>query len=571
MSEHIHEPRARRRDHLDRDARSRSARAWGRPRSTPIALLAALLTSCTGGLVEGPSGPGSPEQQEDSAKAFAAAPAALRKLTMTQYRNTARDLLGAHVTLPAELEEDTAINGFFAIGAAKATISPLGSERYEAAAYALAAQALDAAHRDAFVGCTPSDSSDTRCTRDFLTRFGLRAFRRPLTSEELDRYAALAKHAQTTLADFYAGLEFAVAGLLQSPNFLFRVELGNPDPEAPARRKFDDYEMASRLAYLLWNSTPDPELLEAAARGELVTIAGLREQTERLLADDRARAALDVFHSEWLALDELATLDKDAALYAGMDDALRGAMRDDVLDTIEALTFGSELDFRALFTTRVAFVTPALAALYGLDDFTGGRRVELPASAQRAGLLGKAAFLAMNAHQSATSPTKRGKYIRERFLCQSIAAPPPNVVTVLPETNPDAPTMRDRLAPHAEQPSCAGCHELMDPLGLSLEHFDAIGRYRADDDGHPLDTTGALDGAEFDGAEELAQLLHDHPATSACVARQLYRYAVAHVETSGEAPAVEALERTFAQSGHRFLDLLRAVVESDGFRYAAGE
>jgi hypothetical protein len=298
-------------------------------------------------------------------------------------------------------------------------------------------------------------------------------------------------------------------------------------------------------------------------------LPGLQTQAERLLADPRARAALDDFHSERLALEELASLEKGAAVFSTVDDSLRSAMRHDVLATIEEFTFGAAPDLRELFTTRVVFVESKLASIYGLPAVSKSTRSELPTSTPRAGLLGKVAFLAANAHTNATSPTLRGKYIRERFLCQSIPAPPPEVVTVLPAVDPNAPTMRDRLKVHASTPSCAGCHRLMDPIGLSLEHFDAIGKYRESDQGHTLDTTGVLDGKSFDGALSLAQLLRDDPRTSDCVARQTYRYAVAHVEGAGEEPAISAMVKQFEQSGYRFTQLLRAVVVSDGFRYAA--
>jgi hypothetical protein len=582
-------PRAQSHRALDVVPSSRARRAtWVQT----LRLLSSLSSACTGSVLSGPvvlddappgaPGPTSPTGHTGlpgakgdagtSMSAFQAAPVALRKLTVRQYQNTVRDLFGPDAVLPAELEPDTSISGFHAIGAAKATVSPSAAERFEAAAYALAEQALDATHRSAFVGCTPAGTRDTKCTTDFVTRFGLRALRRPLGVEEVTRYVAVAEQAQGTLGDFYSGLAYAVAGLLQSPSFLFRVELGTQIVPAAGARAFDDYEMASRLSYLLWNTTPDAALLEAAARGELTELSGLRAQAERLLADPRAKLALDDFHSERLALDELESLEKDRTVYGELDDSLRAALRTDVLATIEEFTFGEGADFRSLFTTRVAYVESKLASLYGLPAVGAGTtRVELPASAMRVGLLGKVAFLAANAHPNTTSPTKRGKYVRERLLCQSIPAPPPEVATVLPEPDPSAPTMRARLQVHAQSASCAGCHKLMDPIGLSLEHFDAIGRYRADDGGHALDVSAELDGKPFDGAIALATLLRDDPRTSECTARQLYRYAVAHVETDGEEPALAALIEAFERSGHRFTTLLRALVVSDGFRFGRGE
>lgn len=504
--------------------------------------------------------------------AFEPAAGTLRRLTVEQYRNSVRDLLGDDVSPPDDLEPDTAQNGFFAIAAAKATVSPVAAEKFERAAYALAAQALAPARRDSFVGCEPGGVTDAACTRLFLTKLGGRAFRRPLSDAELARYVAVAESAARALGDFHGGLEFAIAGLLQSPDFLFRVELGVADPANDARLRYSDYEMASRLSYALWNTTPDQGLLDAAARKELSTPAGLDREVNRLTASPRAKAALDSFHAERLGLADLSLLSKTDAVYTGLNDELREVIRDDLLKTLAEIGASPGRDFLELFETRIAFVSPALAAIYGVPTSGSGvQRVELPESSGRIGVLGKAAFLALNAHASETSPTLRGKYIRERFLCESIPAPPPNVVPVLDEPDPNAPTMRDRLKRHASDAACNSCHVRMDPLGLSLEHFDAIGRFRADDHGHPLDTSGSLDGEAFDGAVELAALLRDDPRAAACIARQLYRYATAHVESDREQSQIDALVTDFQDSGHDFSVLLRAVVQSDGFRYAAKE
>jgi hypothetical protein len=516
---------------------------------------------------------GSPGGTVENSTAFEPAPPALRRLTVDQYQNSLNDLLGLKLTLTTELEPDTAQNGFYAIGAARATISPAAAEKFELAAYEAAKQALAADRRATFVGCTPKATTDTACTRQFVEKLGGRAYRRPLTAAESARFVSVAETAQKSLNDFHAGLEFAVAGLLQSPNFLFRVELGEPDPANAKRLRYSDYELASRLSYMLWNTTPDSTLLDAASRSELSSNTGLMRESTRLIADPRAQAAFDNFQAERLGLGDLENLSKADSVYKGLNDDLRNALRDDVLRTLSQYTQAGQ-DFLGLFDTKTAFVTPALAAIYGVST-TGGAtslmKVELSDSAKRSGLLGKPAFLALNAHSNETSPTLRGKYIRERVLCQSIGAPPPNVVPVLGEPDPNAPTMRDRLKAHATDVTCAACHSQMDPLGLALEHFDAIGRYRADDNGHALDTTGTLDGQAFDGALELSQLLRDDPRAAACIASQLYRYATAHVETEGEASQISALVAGFESSGHDFRSLVTQVVASEGFRYAAKE
>lgn len=520
-----------------------------------------------------------PSKDDDNAPAdpmdvtFTPAPAALRKLTVEQYRNTINDLLGADITVPTDLAADTAQNGFFAIGAARATISPTAAEKFENAAYAVAAQAVAPARRAAFVGCEPKGVLDDACAEQFVRRFAPRAFRRPVNDAELLPYIDLASTAAESLNDFYGGIEFAVAALLQSPNFLFRVELGAPDPKDSTRLRYTDYEMASRLSYALWNTTPDDTLMGAAARKELTTTEGLERETERFISNSRVQAALDNFHAERLGLTELASMNKDPSVYPSMDDSLRTAMRDDVLRTLRDLTFGADRDFQDAFSSPVAYVNPALAALYGVKATETQRRVELPTTTNRAslGLLGKPAFLALNAHSNQTSPTLRGKYIRERFLCQSVAAPPANVVPVLGEPDPNAPTMRDRLKAHAKDPLCGACHNMMDPLGLALENFDAVGRFRANDAGHELDVKGQLDGKPFDGPVGLAALIHDDPRSAECLVRQLYRYAGAHIETDGEMPEITALTKEFGASSHDLLALLRSLVRREAFRYAAKE
>jgi hypothetical protein len=500
------------------------------------------------------------------------APGGLRKLTVEQYENSVRDLLGSYVQLPPdiELEADVAQNGFYAVAASNATISPAATEKLEQAAYALAAQALSSAHRAALVPCSPAAASDSKCAEMFLKDFGRRAFRRPLEAAELTRYVTIADSAAQTLGDFYQGLEFAVAGVLQSPNFLFRVELGEPDPANSARLRYTNYELATRLSYALWNTTPDQALLDAAESGELND--GLGEQAERLLQAARAARALDNFHSERLGLSELATLNKDKSLSGELSDELRSALRDDVLRTFAELGGKPGQDFLRVFDSRVAYVNQPLAALYAQPMAAAAlTRVELPDSAQRTGFLGKPAFLALTSHNIETSPTLRGKYVRERVLCESIPAPPANVVPVLSEPDPDAPTMRDRLRVHATDPACATCHTLMDPLGLALEHFDALGRYREKDQGHALDTRGDLDGTSFNGAVELSKLLREDPRTAECLVRQAFRYTLGHVEDSGEEPQIAALVAAFEGSGHDLVALFRSLSTSDAFRYAGKE
>ena len=498
--------------------------------------------------------------------AFVPGQAALRRLTIEQYTASVHALLGDDVQLTTELEADVAINGSVSIGTSRSTISPHATEKYESAAFELAAQAVAAEDRGKLIDCTPGTVIETACTQDFVRTFGRRAFRRPLTATEQARYMLLAEKAATELDNFWSGIEFALAGFLQSPSFLFRSELGEPDPADPTRLRFTGYEMASRLSFFFWNTTPDDALLDAAESGELVTLVGLQAQAERLAADPRAREALSIFHAERLSLEELDALAKDTTLFPSAGPELAEAMRRDILETIEYVTLDG--DYRDLFSTHVVFADGPLAEIYGVAPSKGGAPAALPADGARIGLLGKAGLLAMNAHSRETSPTRRGKFVRERLLCQDIPAPPPNVVTTLPEPDPNAATMRDRLKAHATDIACSGCHAKTDPIGLAFEHFDALGGFRETDDGHALDVTGELDGVPFQDARELAMLIRERPETTDCVVRQMYRYATARVEKSGEDSAITSLNGAFEASGYRVTALMTAIASSDGFRYA---
>ena len=435
----------------------------------------------TGGLLGGGGGSTPPSS-------FHPAPATLRRLTVAQYQNSVRDLLGGAITTPTDLEPDSSISGFASIGAARIALSAHATEQFETAALALAHQALaDAATRSALVGCAPAGPTDDACARQFVTSFGRRAWRRTLTTDEVTRYAAIATNAAGVLKDFYSGLEYALAGILQSPHFLYREELGAPDAADPSRRVFQGYELASRLSYFLWNTTPDDALLDAAEAGKLATDQGLRAEAERLLASPRAHDATQSFFGELLQLADLDDLPQLPTVYPQMSATLGASMRSETLRVLDDVTMSGDNDFRQLFDTRTTYVNGELAKLYGLPGSRrhGSGQDDAARSSGRSGLLGQASFLALNAHADSSSPTRRGKFIREVLLCQSIPPAPPNVDTKFPvDTAGGAQrTMRQKLEVHRQVATCATCHTMMDPVGLGLENFDGIGAYRTTEAG----------------------------------------------------------------------------------------
>lgn len=529
-------------------------------------VLVALLVAASCGSEQAP-----PPEEIPPAPATSPGEARLSRLTAVQYRNTVRDLFGDELVVPPELEPDAAVDGLLAIGAAHTSISPRGVEQYEAAAYDIARQVMEPGPmRDALVPCTPAATVDRACARDVLEPLGLRAWRRPLSPDELSVVLDLADTAAAELDDFYDGVEFGVAALLQSPEFLFRVELGEPDPADPELRRYTDYEMASRLSYLLWNTTPDDELLAAAAAGELTTDAGLRAHAERLLASPRARLAVRNLFSDVFGLYLLDDLTKDPTQFVHISAEVGPAAREETLRLIEHLVFDEQADFRDLLTTRTTFLDRKLASIYEVPAPTrdGFGRYEWPADSPRAGMLTHISVLALYSHNTASSATLRGRFVRKSLLCGQILPPPTELNTALPEPSGTARTLKERVAEHLQSDICASCHDLMDPIGLGLENFDALGRHRLTDHDVMIDPTGELDGTYFADAVDLGRVVREHPELGRCMARNAYRYATGRTTGSGESELIDYLSERFAADDYRVLDLLLHVVMSPGFRTA---
>jgi hypothetical protein len=537
-----------------------------------------LAAACTGAIDGGKPAPGSKEPGprpgpaggttmtggQPGASDPGPAPAnagRLRLLTRAQLESSLRDLLG---DIPvAETEADTIAAGFASVGATYATISPHGVEQYQAAILAPLSQLFaDPARRATILGCTPQGLTDQVCVRRFVTDFGRRVWRRPLTAAEIDRYAQLALGAATTLNDINAALMHTTSALLASPNFLYRVELGQPEG---GRYRYSGWEMASRLSYFLWNTTPDVELLAAAEAGKLVTADGLRGQVARLLGSPRARGFADNFGRELVGLDDLDDTPKNDPRFTP---TLKEAMRAEVIHLFESrLEAGA--DALDLYDGNGAFVNGELAALYGITGVTGTTQVaaQLPAGIPRAGLLGTAAFLSLQSKQDATSPTARGKFVREQVLCEEVPDPPDNLDTTLKDPPPGAKlTLREHMEMHRSNPVCASCHALIDPLGYAFESFDWIGAYRDKDNGKPIDSSGTLDGTSFSNARELAGALRKSPKVQDCMLRNIFRYASGHKETDADEAQLALWKATFDSSGHRLVPFLTEIAASDGFR-----
>jgi hypothetical protein len=530
-------------------------------RGALLAHLALLSAGCVGVVEDHPARAALPAEPSPTSTLRPLA-SGLRTLTPTQYAESLRFVLSLAADDPVPEVGQWATS----IAAARGGLAPSSVAGYEAAARSVTAGALaDPARREALLGCTPSAEPGDLCVREVIARIGRRAYRRPLTEDELARWTSLAGSISVALGDPLRGIEHAISGILQSPSFLYRVELGEPDAASPGRLRYSSHELATRLAYLFWSSPPDDALLDAADDGSLLTDEGLEREIARLSADPRAERGVTAFLADFLEVDALRAIEKDGTLFPDFA-AMQPVLAPQLLLTARVAVLEGGL--RALFSSRTTFVDASLAPLYALDASEHGdalERIELAASSPRRGILTTPGLLAMHAYPGKTSPALRGLFVRRRLLCQSIPPPPPDVSTLLPETDPDAlVTTRELVAIHQRDATCASCHSLMDPIGLALEHFDADGSYRATQNGLSIDASGELDGVPFTDAATLATALADHDAFVPCVAAQLFGAASGTTVSATE----DDIERLADESDGDLRALVRAVARSEAFRYA---
>lgn len=503
-------------------------------------------------------------------------PIAMRRITAEQYRQTIADVFDPAIEVTGRFEPEPRREGLLAVGTAWVGVTPSGFEQYDAIARRIAEQVLAEENRRRFVPCLPLDpaGTDAQCAEEFVRAYGLRLFRRPLSEPELARWVALAGEASTTAHDFHAGLRVVLASLLVSPEFLFRIERAFTAPDDPKTLQLDDYSLATRLSHFFWNTTPDPELLAAAERGELSEAEGLARAIDRLIASPRLETGVRAYFSDVLGFDGLEDVSKDPVVYPRFSRKVLEDAREQTLRVVADHLVAQQADYRALFTTRKQFMTRALGLVYGVPVATreGFEAVVLPEAGPRAGIQSHLSVLALHAHPGRSSATLRGIFVREALLCQEVPAAPADVdFTVVQDvSNPELTTARERLEAHRTETACASCHRLVDPIGLALEPFDGAGIARTSENGTPIDATGELDGESFVGPAGLGRALAESEAASACAVLGLFRYAIGREPELGERTLVRALEHGFADEGHRFPALMRAIALSPAFRTTSG-
>ena len=527
----------------------------GRCRGALLLFALVLLTGCSE----------KPAEPEGSAS-----PLRVRLLSAEQYNNTIEQIFGVDVAAAAvpPVPPLTRTDGLLASGAAFAGVTSDQIQQMQQAASTIAAKVVDEVHREFLIPCEPiaATEADAACAAEFLRTTGRLLYRRSLAETKVSELTDIANAAADEVEDFYGGLALALEAMLISPEYLFVIDTAEVDPEEPGRERLDGYSLASRLSFFLWNAAPDDELLAAAESGELHTPQGIARQVERLLASSRLEDGMRAFFDDMMAFDDFDSLAKDPIVYPMVTGATLADAREQTLRTVIDHAIDKGLDYRDLFTTRDTFMSMSLGPVYGVPTRNGWVDYEFPEQGPRLGLLSHVSFLAAHSHAVRSSPTLRGRALRELFLCQKVPDAPPNVDFSALEEAGDVPTARERLKVHNENPSCAGCHLITDPIGLALENFDGAGRHRDTENGATLDTSGELDGVLYEDARGLASAMRNHPKLPDCLVNRLYAYGTGGpVTLKYDRDILMYLTGRFGAHGYSVPELLREISLSNAF------
>ena len=534
--------------------------AWG--------VLVLSLAACQGMITE-PVGDPSGKGKGGGPSAGSPPVEVMRRLTRTEYWNTVRELLGPGATTAQVLPADDQVAGYDN-NAEVLRIGPLLLEKYALAAEDLVGSALaptNAEGRARLLTCDFSGANELPCVRQILERFGRKAWRRALSTEDVDRLLAVVQASRAAGDGFEVALGVGLQAVLTSPNFLFRVE-ANPALGVRNAHLVSPYELATRLSYFLWSTTPDEALLAAADAGTLQNPVELERQARRMLADPRAQALVDNFGGQWLRTRQLPLAQPSPQLFPSFTaNQLAQAMATET-SLVFAELLQEDRSMLDLLDADFTYVNAALAAHYGLPgsfDPIRFTRVTLPPGGNRRGLLTHAGILTLNSTPTRNSTVKRGKWVLDRLLCQEPPPPPANIPQL--PAGPTSGSLRQRMEQHVSDPVCAACHGKMDPIGFALEHYDAIGAWRATDGEYAIDARGTLpDGRSFNGAIELGRTLKEDPDLPACMVRHVFTYALGRRPEAADEQELDHLTLSFKNRDYRMKELFVQVVLSPTFR-----
>ncbi|HVY26415.1 MAG TPA: DUF1592 domain-containing protein [Polyangiaceae bacterium] len=492
----------------------------------------------------------------------------IHRLSNVEYGRTVHDLLGTNLNPATDFTLEEVALGFNTVADAM-TMSPKQVSDYYDAAMVLADELFnDATRSAAFITCQPAAAGDTACAATLIKGFGLKAYRRPLEQWEVDDLVSRYTAALTAGEDHKGALKHVVGIMLSSPQFLYRMEI-DADPLTQTPRALNGYELASRLSYLLWSSMPDTALLDAAAKNELSTPEGIAAQLQRMLAEPHSSALVSNFSSQWFGANHLTTHEVDTTLFPAWNDNLRVAMQNEMGAYFDEFLHGAR-PYSDFLSADVKFVDSGLAGLYGVNaPGSGQMRVE-GATPQRPGFLGLAGFLTFTSRKNRTAPAVRAKWVLDSLMCSQLN--PPDNLVIPPLTDPPpGQSLRETVLAHSTNPACAGCHKLMDPIGLGFENFDAIGKYRATyADGSAVDASGTMpDGTPFKNFTELAAIVKANPGLGRCAAQKLFVYGMGRTVTPSEA-YLDQIVADWGKTSGTLADLLKQLVLSDVFRFRKG-
>jgi len=514
------------------------------------------LLGCTGDIGDGdPDAPGSCEVTPGRV--------GLQRLTRAEYNRTVRDLFGVTSAPADSFPPDSSTSGFDN-NAQSLTTSPQLAVLLLDAAEVIAAEAISN-KPDEILICDPVEDGYDECARATLSALALRVYRRPPTAAEVDDLMVLMQFAETEGDSFEVGIEYALTAMLMAPQFLFRGIPATDPGSGGSLVPLDDFALATRLSYFLWGSTPDDQLLERAGSGSLQDEASLRAEFDRLLADTKSDALYEGFITQWLQLGKLGSATPDPVLFPVWSDELRQQMIEETRLFFEDLRQrdGSALE---IINGTHTFANETIAGIYGVSGVSGTELVAIDTDpTRRAGVLTMPAILAMTSGPTSPNIVRRGVWLAETILCAS-PPPPPEGVPAQPDPQPGE-TERERLARHRLDPSCASCHDLIDPLGFGFENYDAIGQWRTTAEGEPVDNLGKLpDGQSFAGIPELAALLESGAGYRECVTEKVMTYALGRTLDEAEQCVLSAIGSETVTPESRLSDLLWSVVTSDAFR-----
>ena len=492
---------------------------------------------------------------------------AYRRLTESQYRNSIADIFGPAIKINARFEPERREGGLQAIGNARLSIPTSGLEQYLAVARSIADQVVDGANSDQKFGCSQGmKATPQTCASTFIADRGRLLFRRPLSDEESAAAVSIWRETYEQSGDFNQALKFSLVSLLVSPEFLFRVERAEQDPLNPSGYRLDAYSIASRLSFLLWDTSPDPDLLAAAQKGDLHTEAGLKTIVDRMLSSPKLQNGVRAFFTDMLQFEAFDNLTKDARTYPKFSQAVADSAREETLRFLVNHLVTRAGDYREIFTTRTTVMNRPLAAVYQVPYPSKAAWAEVTFSEQseRSGILTQISFLSLFSHPASSSPTIRGVKLHEIFMCIPTPDPPADVDFSKVQAT-EGGTVRTRLIDHMTNPGCSSCHLLSDPAGLTLEKFDGLGQFRQQENGVQIDVSARIGGRDFSGAAGLGRYLHDSPLIADCLVKNVHYYGVGRPADHRDIAYLRKQTEAFAEGGYQLANLYRSILSDPEF------